>query len=158
MLTLNSTHTTPDRADILKSPQVIYYQLNSTNDTVRYVWSLVGLPTLFMSVTGPGDSCTDSANKSFHWQDFASNQSYGSAHIPGYDGEFAFAVIFRNLIEFKNGHNKGQKDFKIHHLDDNTTYNIQPLDNLTWTYHHSNGVLKGKSNSSFEIDITVRFS
>lgn len=161
MLTLNSTHTTPNRSNILDRPQVIYYQLNGKNDTVRYVWSLVGLPTLFVSVTGPGDSCTKSANESFDWKDFVANQSEGSAHIPGFDGDFAFSIVFRNVIEFKDRRNKGERDFNIYRLNDNKTYNIVSLSNLTWTYQHSQGLLKGQSNvanSSFEIDIRVGLS
>ena len=159
ILTFNSSYTTPNTSHILENPQVIYYQLNSTNDTVKYVWSLAGLPTLFMSVTGPETSnCTTTANESFEWNDFFNNQTSGSAHIPGFDKDLAFSIVFRNAIEFRDKSSKGQKSFHIHQLNDSRTYNIVPLNDLTWTYHHSKGLLKGKStknNSSFELDISV---
>ena len=159
VLTFNSSNTTPDTSNILENPQVIYYQLNDTNDTVKYVWSLVGLPTLFMSVTGGETSdCITSANASFEWDEFFSDQSSGSAHIPGFDKDLAFSIVFRSAIEFRDKDAKAQKKFNAHQLNNNETYNIVPLNDLEWSYHHSKGLLKGKStgnDSKLELDVNV---
>lgn len=127
---------------VLNDTALLYFQLDGLNDTVRYVWSLVGTPTLFMSVTPAqedGKNCSQSVHDSFDWEDFVENQIAGSAFIPGYKGDFAFSVIFNSLIEFKDSKYKANKAFNgCDIIHNNDTYRSTNLSSLTWTFNYEN--------------------
>lgn len=154
-MTLNETHR--DTVTIIDKPQILYYQLNGSDDTVRYTWSLVGAPTLLMTITPPTQlDCHDSIKNAIDWDTFVENQTYGSAAIPGYNGSFSFAIVFNNLIEFRDVNFKAAKDFNSSDLSNNRTYRNFSLSNLDWTFDNANQKLTGKySNSSFQWDIRV---
>ena len=104
----------------LNNPALLYYQLDGEDDSVRYLWSFVGTPTLFMSVMPAEDSenCSESASNLTDWNDFINDQTPGSIHIPYYDEDFAFSLVFNRLIEFKDKKHKASKAFNPKELND----------------------------------------
>lgn len=81
-------------------PDIVYYRVMPPNASycMHYAWSLQTFPTLFISRTE--DNCT-SCNITFNQEEYHHHQSYGSVDIPGVDGNFAMAIIFHRLIEFR---------------------------------------------------------
>ena len=154
-MTLNETSRDPSK--IIDKPQILYYQLNGNDSTVRYTWSLVGAPTLLMTITPPTQvDCRDSIRNAIEWETFVENQTYGSAAIPGYDGTFSFSIVFNNLIEFRDENFKAAKDFNPSDLSNNKTYRNFSLSDLDWTFDNANQKLTGRdSNSTFHWDIQV---
>ena len=116
--------------------QILFYQLNGQNDTVYYTWSLAGAPTLFVSVTPASQDtdCAEVANNSFDWEEFAFDQSYGSAYIPGYNGSFAFSVVFNRLIEFSDRKYRANKGFRPSEFNNTDRYSSLNMSDLEWTF------------------------
>lgn len=81
-------------------PDIIYYRVMPPNASycMHYAWSLQTFPTLFISRTE--GNCT-SCNITFNREEYHDHQSYGSVGIPGVDGDFAMAIVFHRLIEFR---------------------------------------------------------
>lgn len=130
---------------VLNNTALLYFQLDGDNDTVRYVWSLVGTPTLFMSVQSATDeerrSCSDSVKKLFNhnttWKTFVNNQSNGSIDIP--HDEFAFSAVFNSLIEFEDTKYKANKAFNGCDVANNSKlYHRMNLTDLDWTFNYDN--------------------
>ena len=151
--------------DTLVDPGVLYYQLDNSHDKtvsqLRYVWSTVGTPTLFFSVVPASESkgCNKSANNSFEWDNFNFNQSEGSATVPGFDGNFSFAIVFDSLIEFRDEHAKANSKggFNVSQLNNASLYNEFPLDDLEWEFDEKEQNLTGVSNGTgFSWQIRVR--
>ena len=131
----------------MTEPQVVYYQAEGLNSTIRYVWSLVGAPTVFVSVTNDGfENCTESVERAFNWTEFVSNQSFGSVTFPGEDGDFSFAVVFNQLIEFND--TNASLSFDASDLSDGNMYRNFSLSGLHWWYNSSNQTLVAKSSSN----------
>ena len=142
--------TDPENAS-LTEPRVLYYQVDSPDETVsslRYVWSVVGAPTLFLSITPSSVdlNCTESVNSSFNWKTFNSDQRKGSAEIPGFDGNFSFAIVFSSLIEYRDANAKAQYGFNASDLSNTEMYRVYPLNDLDWTFDTDK--LTGRSDTS----------
>lgn len=137
--TRNDTEQYQDPKMFLENPQILFYQLNGLNDTVYYTWSLVGAPTLFISVTpaSQNTNCTEVANNSFDWEEFIADQSNGSAYIPGYNGSFAFSVVFNRLIEFSDRKYRANKGFKPSELNNTDRYRWLYMSDFNWTFQNN---------------------
>ena len=144
-------------------PEILYYQVDSSDKEVsqlRYVWSTVGTPTLFFSVVLESEEkdCNVSVD-TFDWENFNQNQSKGSARIPGYNGNFSFAIVFDSLIEFRDENAKANVPggFNTSQLHNASLYNEFPLDDLEWQYDANKQSLTGVDNSTgFSWQIRVR--
>ena len=143
------------------NPKLIYYHLQSDTNATNYVWGLQDVPSLFMSVTGPSKTCVNSTefNKTIDWDKFlcednnctdSSNETdscnggynYGALNISGQEGDFAFAIAFNSLIEFKDVKSKAYKAFDPKDLSSGAIYHNYSLANLKWTFDERNNQLK----------------
>ena len=121
----------------LNNPAILYYQLDGKNDSVRYVWSLVGTPTLFMSVVPAehNENCSDSIhNMLTEWDKFINNQSSGSIDIPGYNEDFGFSIVFNKLIEFTDKNHKAYNSFDPNDLNNTAKYRAVNTSGLDWFF------------------------
>ena len=159
--TRNETEQYLDTKRLLENPQILFYQLNGRNDTVYYTWSLVGAPTLFISVTPASQdtNCASVANNSFDWDEFTADQSYGSAYIPGYNGSFAFSIVFNRLIEFSDRKYRANKGFEPSKLNNNTDrYSWLHMSDFNWTFQDNE--LTGKienDSTTCVIRVSVKY-
>ena len=122
----------------LDNPVLLYYQLDGVNDTVRYIWSLAGTPTLFISVTPAGNvtACSNMVEPDINisdWEMFVTNQTYGSVTVPD-DGGFTFSIVFNHLIEFRDDKYKASKRFNASDLSNSDRYRLFDLQGLDWTF------------------------
>ena len=158
--TRNDTEKYQDPKMFLENPQILFYQLNGLNDTVYYTWSLVGAPTLFISVTpaSQNTNCTEVANNSFDWEEFIADQSNGSAYIPGYNGSFAFSVVFNRLIEFSDRKYRANKGFKPSELNNTDRYRWLYMSDFNWTFQNNEltGTIENDSTTCV-IRVSVKY-
>lgn len=142
-------------------PKIIYYQLKSDTNATHYVWGLQDIPSLFMSVTGPSSTCitAEEFNNTIDWDKFFcddnctdpscetvsdscnSGCNFGAVNISGQDGDFAFALTFNSLIEFKDIKSKAYKAFKPKDLGNPALYFNYSLANLKWSFNENNNQL-----------------
>ena len=116
-----------------------------------------------MSVTNDNEdgfkNCTESVEHAINWAEFVSNQSFGSATFPGMDGDFSFAVVFNQLIEFNDDTAKASLAFNVSNLNNDTTYSNVSLSDLRWQYYSTNQTLvANSSDSAFQWIIQVSLS
>ena len=142
----------------LDNASVLYYQLTGANDTVHYIWSLVGTPTLYMSVTPPdSDTCNETVHNIFDWDTFMKDQSYDSAQAPGIDGDFAFSLVFNRLVEYWDKKYTAYKSFNASNLSNNKTYKAVDLSGLVWTFYGDDMKLVGR-NKTYNSSKSHQFS
>lgn len=149
----------------LNNAAAIYYQLDGKDDSVRYLWSLVGTPTLFVSVTPAGDNenCSESVINLFDWNDFIHDQKRGSAQVTGFGGEFAFSLVFNRLIEFRDKKYKAASGFNTSDLHNVHIYRPVNLSGLNWTFDGEGMKLIGReptynSSAKNQYSWTIRVS
>jgi len=82
--------------------QLNYFRATGQNDSLHYVWSTVGYPTLFISRSAFVNSsdCTSSIHVN-DYSEFKNHQSPGSVSIDGAKSNFSFALVFKSIIDFQ---------------------------------------------------------
>lgn len=80
----------PTRPDIVYSRR----SLQGWPGSMHFAWSMLANPTIFISQSKEQHSCNDSLNSTGNYP------GSWSVAIPGLDGNFAAAIVFRRLIEF----------------------------------------------------------
>ena len=152
-----------------------YLRATGPDDVLHYAWSTVGYPTVFIS-RSPGhhkynvNNCVSSFRVN-NYQKFMSDQEPGSVSIDGVSSNFSFALIFKNLVEFKVNPKKlpAVKAFdpdlaRNCSLDPNATkdcYHVYHLNNpnLNWSSYapFDGGIMRAYTNSSFFMNLKVSF-
>ncbi len=78
---------------------------------MRYAWSMIGHPTLFMSRANGSRPCNESI--SYSPKAYETSQAFGSVKIPEIQDTFSFAVVFTRVIEFDVSHDKAADAFDV---------------------------------------------
>ena len=150
----------------LRYPDILYYQVSSSNYSMHYAWSMVGAPTLFVAKTdGSRADRNCSSSISVNISEFADRQSYGSVAIDGMESNFSLAIAFTRIIMFNTTKSMHSKLLNLSELfDPSQNYHFHSLNlsgvdyptvNKTWTFNESN---QSAFNTSYSFSENDTFS
>ena len=151
-----------------------YARATGPDDVLHYAWSTTGYPSLFISRSPWSNNTSENCLSNFHvlnYTSFNATQQPGSVSIDGTSTNFSFALIFKNLIEFKVSAKKLQAagafdpefahNCSISSENRKDCYNVYQLNNthLNWSsYNPSEGLRARDSNGSLILHLKVSVS
>ena len=133
---------------------------------MRYAWSTIGYPTLFIS--HDRSSCKCECNYDIDESAYTANQTHGSINITGTDSYFSLAIVFTRLIEFQVDPKKA-KSFSVFNATsacDSETESVEGLksvklssEELVWTLSDDDTLVADlESGNSSEPLLTIKVS